>query len=107
MTSPDFFLETEGVFPDYISEIHNIFPDQLVLQMMRVTDPSFKTKKLSIFFQFGQKSRFSAQLEQKYHKMCNVYSWLLCTKEFIHMDDKNSRLFPDFLQVSIKFPDFS
>ena len=41
---PDFFLENEGVVPNYISEIHNMFPDQLVLQMMRATNPPSKTK---------------------------------------------------------------
>ena len=44
LTFPYLFLENEGVFPDYISEVYNIFPDQLVLQMIRATDPSFKTK---------------------------------------------------------------
>ena len=41
---PDCFLENECVFPYYKSETNNIFPDQLVLQMMRATDPPFKTK---------------------------------------------------------------
>ena len=99
MTSPDFFLETEGVFPDYISEIHNIFPDQLVLQMMRVTDPSFKTKKLGIFFQFGQKVGSLLNWSK------NITKCAMCTVGYCVRKNSSTWMIkiPDFFLTFFKF----
>ena len=75
---PDFFLENEGVFLDYLSKKHFSWLTRVIND---ATGPSFKTKQLDIFSQFGPRTGDTGQLlsktgtKNKKTAMCRVVFW--------------------------------